>query len=116
MSSKQNIGKIIKEQRKSIPLTQKQICEMSGISIAHLVRIESGERIPSPHTLQQIARPLGLDLSELFIMGGYLSPEPSALSKEQRDKLLAELNMLLERLVSDRYRIREIVNRLLTTS
>ena len=36
--------------------------------------------------------------------------------RTQRDKLQAELNMLLERLVSDRYRIREIVNRLLTTN
>jgi len=116
MSSKQNIGKIITEQRKSIPLTLKQLYEMSGVSIAHLVRIESGERIPSPHALQEIARPLGLNLNELLIMCGYLSPEPSALSEEQRDKLLAELNTLLERLVSDRYRIREIVKRLLTTS
>ncbi|GAI48026.1 unnamed protein product, partial [marine sediment metagenome] len=31
-------------------------------------------------------------------------------------KLRAELYMLLERLVSDRYRIREIVNWLLTTN
>jgi len=116
MSSKQNIGKIIREQRKSIPLTLKRLSQMSGVSIAHLGRIEKGQRVPSPHALQQIARPLGLDLNELLIMGGYLSPEPSALSEEQRDKLRAELNTLLERLVSDRNRIREIVNRLLTTN
>lgn len=57
MNSNQNIGRIIKEQRKSIPLTQKRLSQISGVSIAHLVRIESGERVPSPHTLQQIARP-----------------------------------------------------------
>jgi len=41
---------------------------------------------------------------------------PSVLSKEQSNELRAELNMLLERVVSDRNRIREIGNRLLTTS
>jgi transcriptional regulator with XRE-family HTH domain len=43
MSSKQNVGKIIREQRKSIPLTLKQLYEMSGVSITYLARIEKGE-------------------------------------------------------------------------
>ena len=116
MSSKQNIGKIIREQRKRIPLTLNRLSEMSGVSIAHLSRIEKGQRIPTPHTLQLVAKPLGFDLSELLILTGYLSPEASALSKEQRNKLRDELNMLLERVESDSNRIREIVNRLLMTS
>ena len=116
MSSKENIGRIIRQHRKSIPLTLNQLSRMSGVSITHLGRIEKGQRVPSPRTLQSIAKPLGFDLNELLILAGHLSPEPSALSEEQRNKLWAELNMLLERTVSDRNRIREIVNRLLTTS
>ena len=59
MSNKQNIGKIIREQRKSIPLTLNQLSEISGVSIAHLGRVETGEHIPSRRTLQLIAKPLG---------------------------------------------------------
>lgn len=116
MSSKQNIGRIIREQRKSIPLTLKQLSEMSGISITHLARIESGQRVPSPRTLQLVAKPLAFDLNELLIMGGYLLPEAPSFSEDQRNKLRSELSMLLERVVSDSNRIKEIVDRLLMTS
>ncbi len=116
MNGKRNIGIIIREQRKGIPLTISRLSEISSVSIAHLSRIEKGERTPSPHTLQLVAKPLGFDLNELLIMAGYLSAEPSSFSENERNKLHAELNMLLEREVSDSNRIREIVNRLLLSS
>ena len=113
MSSKQNIGKIVREQRKRVPLSLNQLSKISGVSVAHLGRVEQGQRAPSPHTLQKIAKPLGFDLNELLIMAGYLSPElSSVLPEEQRDKLRTELDMLLERVESDSKRIRKIVNRL----
>ena len=113
MDSKQNIGRIIREQRRSIPLSLNQVSKVSGVSIAHLSRIEIGRRAPSARTLQSIAKPLGFDLNELLIMAGYLSPDLSALSQEQRDKLRAEMNMLSEQVASDIKRMRDIVNRLL---
>ena len=117
MSSKQNIGKLIREQRKSVPLSLNKLSKISGVSVAHLGRVEQGQRAPSPHTLQKIAKPLGFDLNELLIMAGYLSPEPSSvLPEEQRDKLRTELDMLLERVESDSKRIRKIVNRLQMSS
>ncbi len=116
MSSKQNIAKIIREERKRKLLTLKQLSEMSGVSIAHLGRVEKGQRKPSPHILQKIAEPLGFDLEELLLLAGYLSPQSLALSEEERNKLRAELNVLLERVASDSNCIRKIVNRLLMTS
>lgn len=116
MRKKQSISKIIREQRKSIPLSLNQLSELSGVSVSHLSRIEQGQRKPSSRTLQKVAKPLGFDLNELLILADYLSPEPQTLAEEQRDKLRAELNMLLERAVSDSNRIKEIVNRLLMTS
>ncbi len=113
MTSKQNIGKIIREQRNSMSLTLKQLSEMSGVSIAHLGRVEQGQRMPSPHTLQKIAKPLGFDLDELLTMAGFLSLKDSLFSEEQRDKLRAEMKMLSERVASASKRIRDIVNRLL---
>jgi len=115
-STKQNIGKILRKQRKSIPLTLNQLSQMSGVSIAHLGRIEKGQRFPSVYILQLISKPLGFDLFELLIMAGYLSPEHSVFSEEERDKLRVELNRLAERVETDSNRIVEIVNRLLMTS
>jgi len=116
MNCDQNIGEIIRKHRNSIPLTVRELSRMSGVSESHLGRIEIGQRVPSARVLQSVAEHLGLRPNELLILAGYLSPEPSVLPKEQSNELRAELNMLLERVVSDRNRIREIVNQLLTTS
>ena len=87
MSAKPSIAKIIKEQRKSIPLSLNQLSRLSGVSLAHLGRIEQGHRRPSTRTLQKIAKHLNFDLYELLIMAGHLLPDPSTFSEEQREKL-----------------------------
>ena len=115
MSNKPNIGKIIKEQRKRLSLSLYQLSRLSGVSVAHLGRIEQGQRGASTRTLQKIAEPLGFDLYELLVIAGLLLPNPSTSSEEQREKLRAELNTLLQRVASDSNRIREIVERLLLT-
>lgn len=113
MSSRPSIGKIIKEQRKRISLSLNQLSQLSGVSLAHLGRIEQGHRQPSTRTLQKISKHLNFDLYELLVMAGHLLPDPSTFSEEQREKLRTELNTLLERVASDSNRIKEIVNRLI---
>ncbi len=113
MVAERGIGKIIREQRKSIPLSLNQLSRLSGVSVAHLGRIEQGLRKPSPRTLQKIAKPLGFDLDELLIMAGFLLSKRASFSEEERDKLRTELNTISERVISDTKRITEIVNRLL---
>ena len=113
MVTKRGIDKIIREQRKSIPLSLNQLSRLSGVSVAHLGRIEQGLRKPSPRTLQKIAKPLGFDLDELLVMAGFLSSKRASFSEAERDKLRAELNTLSERVASDIKRVIEIVNRLL---
>ena len=75
MSCNQNIGEIIREYKNSIPLTLGKLSRMSGVSTSHLGRIETGAACSN----------------ELLILAGYLSPEPSVLSKEQSNELRAEL-------------------------
>jgi transcriptional regulator with XRE-family HTH domain len=113
MSVKINIGKIIKEQRISIPLSLKQLSKLSGVSVSHLGRIEQGQRQPPTRTLQKIAKHLGFDLYELLVMAGHLRLDKATFSEEEREKLRAELNTLLERVASDSKRIKEIINRLI---
>ena len=113
MIAKRSIANIIREQRKSIPLSLNQLSRLSGVSVAHLGRIEQSLRKPSPRILQKIAKPLGFDLDELLIIAGFLYSKRASFSEEERDRLRTELNILSERVVSDIKRITQIMNRLL---
>ena len=68
-----NFGTIIKRQRVMVPLTLRELAAASGVSASHLGRIERGERFPSASILRKIAKPLGFDEDELFMLAGYLS-------------------------------------------
>jgi transcriptional regulator with XRE-family HTH domain len=70
-----HLGGILKQQRISLSLTLQELAGKSGVSASHLGRIERGERFPSAHILQKIAKPLAFEEDELFTLAGYLSPQ-----------------------------------------
>ena len=72
------IGKTLKQRRLMIPLTLRELAAKSGVSVSHIGRVERGERFPSGHILRKIAKPLDLDESQLLMLAGYLSPQPSS--------------------------------------
>ncbi|MBI4181316.1 MAG: helix-turn-helix transcriptional regulator [Chloroflexi bacterium] len=78
---KNHLGRIIKQQRLSLPITLQQLATTSDVSASHLGRIERGERFPSAHILQRIAKPLGFEEDELFTLAGYLSPQPTIVAE-----------------------------------
>ena len=78
-----NLGKILKQQRISVPLTLQELATTSGVSSSHLGRIERGERFPSAHILRKIAKPLGFDEDELFTLAGFLSPQTPGVAEER---------------------------------
>lgn len=77
-----DLGKIIKQQRITVPLTLQELAAESGVSSSHLGRIERGERFPSARILRKIAKPLGFDEDELFTLAGFLSPQTSGVAEE----------------------------------
>ena len=77
------LGRIINQQRVTIPLTLQELAATSGVSSSHLGRIERGERFPSAHILRKIAKPLGFDEDELFTLAGFLSPHTSGVAEER---------------------------------
>jgi transcriptional regulator with XRE-family HTH domain len=82
-----NLGRILKKQRLSLPLTLHELSAKSGVSASHLGRVERGERFPSGSILRRIAKPLGFGEDELFTLAGYLSsPAPSVAEGYQRYK------------------------------
>ena len=78
-----NLGRILKQQRITIPLTLQELAVTSGVSSSHLGRIERGERFPSGHILRKIAKPLGFDEDELFTLAGFLSPQTPSVAEER---------------------------------
>lgn len=77
-----HLGVIIKQQRISQSLTLQEMAAKSSVSASHLGRIERGERFPSAHILQKIAKPLGFEEDELFTLAGYLSPQSSTVAEK----------------------------------
>jgi transcriptional regulator with XRE-family HTH domain len=80
--SDNDLGRILKQQRVTVPLTLQELAAASGVSSSHLGRIERGERFPSARILRKIARPLGFDEDELFTLAGFLSPQPPGVAEE----------------------------------
>ena len=76
------LGGIIKQQRISLSLTLHELAASSGVSASHLGRIERGERFPSAHILQRLAKPLSFEEDELFTLAGYLSPQGSMVTEK----------------------------------
>ena len=79
--NRNGVGKILKQQRLMIPLTLSELARASGVSSSHLGRIEKGQRFPSASILRRIAKPLGFDEAELFIIVGFL-PKPATVESQ----------------------------------
>ena len=95
-----NLGEVIRQQRVSIPLTLQELSTMSGVSASHLGRMERGDRFPSAHVLQRIAKPLGFDEDELFVLAGFLSPQSSGIAEEGREYSGRELDPFVARMLA----------------
>jgi transcriptional regulator with XRE-family HTH domain len=95
-----NLGKIIKQRRVALPLTLRELTEVSGISSSHIGRIERGERFPSARVLRKIARPLGFDENELFALAGYLSPRSPGLAEKRVEYGSGQLDPYVARVLA----------------
>src|SRR5918995_373725 len=60
------VGRRIREARLAREMTQEDVSAASGVSVAHLSRLESGARQPSVVTLLNVAAGLGVPISRLL--------------------------------------------------
>lgn len=67
-----NLGLILKTRRNEKGLTLTQLAALSGVSPAHIGRIERGERFPTGHKLKKLAEPLGFSELELCKLAGFI--------------------------------------------
>lgn len=97
--SSQNLGRIIKQQRIAVGLTQRELSARSGVSSSHLARVERGERFPSAHILQRIAKPLGFEENELFTLAGYLSGPLLTAAETRAENNAGQLDPIVARIL-----------------
>lgn len=96
-----DLGRIIKRQRIAVSLTLRELATVSGVSVSHLGRIERGERSPSAHILQRIARPLGFEENRLFTLAGFLSPVLSEDTEEGSGYAISRLDPYVARILAE---------------
>jgi transcriptional regulator with XRE-family HTH domain len=100
--SSNDLGKILKQQRVTVPLTLQELAAESGVSSSHLGRIERGERFPSARILRKIARPLGFNEDELFTLAGFLTPQTSGVAEESSTRYTGrQLDPYVARMLAD---------------
>ncbi len=68
MKQKRSLGKMLKDRRIELGLTQRLLADQVGIKPSHIAYIESGRRRPSLPLLERMATVLGLDRRELFLL------------------------------------------------
>ena len=56
-----NLGNIIKERRKTLSITQRELAALSGVGVNTLTKIERGEANPSLRVIMNILNTLGLE-------------------------------------------------------
>ena len=67
MDIKKNVGKRIREYRKSKSYTQDELAEIVGIDTVSLSKIETGRNYPSSENLMKLAEALDAEVYEFFI-------------------------------------------------
>jgi len=55
-------GKIIKERRKLLKITQKDLAEISGVTLRKLIDVENGVANPTIKTIFKLTEALGLSI------------------------------------------------------
>lgn len=89
----------IRHYRKLKNLTQKELGERSGLSEATIKKYESGEREPTPQSLEQIERVLGIVSDRMYISDAdakELIAYFETLNKSGRDHVLEYAQIISE--------------------
>jgi transcriptional regulator with XRE-family HTH domain len=74
-SDLQQLGSLIKRERERAGMTVRQLADAAGLVPSTVSRLETGFiATPRPEHLQRLAAALGIDVEELYVTVGYLTP------------------------------------------
>ncbi len=95
MDKNKDLGKRIKELRKSKGFTQERLSEIVGVDPKHLSRIECGKNVPSIDLITRISSVLGIEL-QMFFQTSHL---------KSKDSLIKEINKILDKETEEKVRL-----------
>jgi transcriptional regulator with XRE-family HTH domain len=75
----QSFGRLIRERRRQLDLTQEEVARRINTSIPYVGHLEAGKRHPSQKVVLKLAKALGLDGSDLFLL---VNPKVGSLISE----------------------------------
>ena len=74
-SDLQQLGSLLKRERERAGMTVRQLADAAGLVPSTVSRLETGFiATPRPEHLQRLAQALGIDVEELYVTVGYLTP------------------------------------------
>lgn len=84
------IGDFIRERRSRLGMTQRDVARASDIDQSKLSRIErdQGSAFPSPEELQRLAGALGVSVTDMLYVAGYLGADTDVAQTESDDALV----------------------------
>jgi transcriptional regulator with XRE-family HTH domain len=89
-----DVGRFIREQRRSVGLSVRKLASMAGVSNPYLSQIERGLRRPSADILNGIAKALRISAETLYVQAGILDererPDDDLMSAILADRTLTE--------------------------
>lgn len=101
-----SVGEYLRKSREQAKLSLRDLENLSGVSFAHIRRIEQGENIPSVDVLQKLVEPLKLNIDELLAKFGIKLPLPEPRVYFRRKFGVSEEDAeVMERLI-EKYRIK----------
>lgn len=89
-----DVGRFIREQRRSVGLSVRKLASMAGVSNPYLSQIERGLRRPSADILNGIAKALRISAETLYVQAGILDerkrPDDDLVSAVLADRTITE--------------------------
>jgi transcriptional regulator with XRE-family HTH domain len=74
-SDLQQLGSLLKRERERAGMTVRQLADTAGLVPSTVSRLETGFiATPRPEHLQRLAQALAIDVEELYVTVGYLTP------------------------------------------
>ena len=105
-----DVGELIREQRKRLGVTQRVLAEAVGKTFPHISKVESGTERASDELLRAIAERLEMDPDELLLAARRLPEDVTAAVLEKSDLAPAFLRSWQSGEISDA-EVGELVNR-----
>ena len=71
----ETLGQVLKERRRALGFTQRELADRLGVKAGHITHLENGRRRPSLSLLGRLADVLGLEKEPLFLLAHPESPQ-----------------------------------------